>query len=68
MRLEGRVALITGAGRGIGKAIGLAYAKEVARPAMAARTIDELRASAQEVEALGGETLIIPTDVTIRDK
>ncbi len=68
MRLDGRVALITGAGRGIGRAIALAYAKEGASLALAARSMDELNETARQVEALGVSALVIPTDVTKPDQ
>ena len=64
MRLENRVALITGSGRGIGKAIALAYAKEGASLALAARNREELEETAGQAKALGATVCVIPTDIT----
>ena len=62
--LEGKTALITGAGRGIGQAIALAYAREGARLSLGARSVSELEETADECRKLDAEVLITSTDVT----
>ena len=63
-QLEAKIALITGAGRGIGQAIALAYAREGAKLSLAARSAPELEETASQCRKLGAEVLVTTTDVT----
>lgn len=64
--LAGRVALITGAGRGIGRAIALAYADAGAAVAVAARTQAEIDNVTEEIRGKGGQAVALRVDVTDR--
>jgi 3-oxoacyl-[acyl-carrier protein] reductase len=63
-QLDGKVAIVTGAGRGIGKAIAHAYAQAGAAVCCAARTVAEIHATVEAIVAAGGQGLAVPTDVT----
>lgn len=64
--LEGQTALVTGGGRGIGRAIALAFAGAGATVALASRSAGDLGRTAAEVASAGGRALAFPADVTSR--
>jgi len=63
-RLAGKVAIVTGASRGIGRAISVALAQEAATVVLAARSIPELQRTAEEVAEAGGQAEIVVTELT----
>ena len=64
-RLDGKVAVVTGAGRGIGRAIALAFGAAGASVCCAARTLSEIQATAKVIRSGGGRALATQTDVTL---
>ena len=62
--LQGKAAIVTGAGRGIGRSVALTLAQAGASVGLAARTLSELDAVRIEIEAAGGQAGAFPTDVS----
>lgn len=68
MELTGKVALVTGAGSGIGKACALKFAAEGARVAVLSRTASEVEKVRDEIMAAGGEAMALTADVSDEDQ
>ncbi len=68
MMLTNKIAIITGASKGIGEAIALGYAREGADVVLAARSADLLADVAEQVRELGRRALVCVTDVTIEEQ
>jgi NAD(P)-dependent dehydrogenase (short-subunit alcohol dehydrogenase family) len=66
LRLDGRVAIVTGAGRGVGEGIAIALAEAGAGIVAAARTESEIDRTAKTIEERGGRALAVSADVTRR--
>ncbi len=64
-RLDGKVAIVTGASRGLGKAMALALAEAGADLVLVSRSRPDLEGTAKEIEAIGRRTLVIPVDVSV---
>lgn len=66
-RLDNKKAIVTGAGRGIGRALAIGLAEAGADVALLSRTKEDLEETAKYIRELGREALVIPTDVTSRE-
>ena len=64
MDLQGKVALVTGAGSGIGRAAAVLFAREGARVGVLSRTEDEIQATVHEIEQSGGQAIPLPADIS----
>jgi NAD(P)-dependent dehydrogenase (short-subunit alcohol dehydrogenase family) len=64
MRLRGKVAIITGAGSGIGRAAAFVFAREGAKVVLASRRAEPLKLTVDEIRSQGGEAIYHSTDVT----
>jgi len=67
-RVDGKVAIVTGSGRGIGKAIALALAEAGADITLIARTKEQIDTTAAEIRKMGRKALAIPTDVAKQEQ
>ena len=65
MRLKDKVAIVTGAGRGIGRAIALAFAREGADIVIAEIDFQSAKRVGKEIESIGRKSLAVKTDVSI---
>jgi 3-oxoacyl-[acyl-carrier protein] reductase len=68
MLLKNKVAIVTGASRGIGRAIALELASEGAKVVLAARSSNDLNEVALEIDKAGGQSLVVQTDVMREDQ
>ncbi len=66
-QLDGKIAIITGGGTGIGKGIARAYAAEGAKIVLASRNKENLENTASELRSSGATALVVPTDVSRED-
>jgi NAD(P)-dependent dehydrogenase (short-subunit alcohol dehydrogenase family) len=68
MGFEGKVAIVTGGGRGIGKATAILLAKRGVKVCVAARTKEDLENTCQEIRNAGGEAMYVQTDISVLDQ